>query len=314
VTGPEDRDGWKFGTAGGWTSWVIRLGLTAMICWMTFRKVPLAGIWGAVHKVRPGMAALSVLLFVAGMVAVEAVRFLLAARLLEERQPSLRDWAWLYVESRPFFYLLPASVGTEGMVWRGIRAFRWRHASCGFVVLSTRVWGMGLWALGAALALALAGSRGLMPPQVPAALRHPLPWALLGAVVVAGCAAAPGWLGRRGHLPVRRTRWRATVAIALATAASVAMSSLTADLAAASAGTPLGLIHALGLLAIFNFVMILPVSLGGFGIQEALILQLGLTLGYSAPALLVFSFVIHGQRLVLSALGLALFLRGRVRA
>jgi hypothetical protein len=65
----------------------------------------------------------------------------------------------------------------------------------------------------------------------------------------------------------------------------------------------------MGLLAFFNFAMVLPISLGGFGLQEALVLGLGLPLGYPAPALLAFSILLHCQRLVLSLTGLGAFLR-----
>ena len=68
--------------------------------------------------------------------------------------------------------------------------------------------------------------------------------------------------------------------IAPATAASVLVASLAVKIASLAAGTPLPFHAVLGLMAFFNFAMILPVSLGGFGLQEALVLLLGLPLGY----------------------------------
>ena len=56
--------------------------------------------------------------------------------------------------------------------------------------------------------------------------------------------------------------------------------------------------------------MVLPISLGGFGLQEALVLRLGLPLGFSASHLLVFSALLHLQRVMLALVGGLIFLKG----
>ena len=72
---------------------------------------------------------------------------------------------------------------------------------------------------------------------------------------------------------------------------------------ARSAGLPFDLLTCLGLLAWFNFAMALPISLGGLGLQEALVLRLGLPLGIPAASLLAFSALLHLMRAALAVTG-----------
>jgi uncharacterized membrane protein YbhN (UPF0104 family) len=291
-----------------WVGWVVRLGLTILILWLAMRKVPLAAVPVALKRLNLPLAASSVALFVLGNLLIEPLRLLAAGRLLRERQPRFTQWLNLYAESRPFYYVLPAAAGAEGMVWLRLRQFQWGHASCGFVVFITRLVGVSTWALAAALAVGSPGSAALLA-QAPAFMRSPSLWGTMGALVLVASILAPGWMRRWKHLPVRDQRAKAMTAVVLLSPASAMVNVLAVHAGALAAHTSLGLVETAGLLGFFNFAMILPVSLGGFGLQEALVLGLGLPLGYPAPALLAFSIVMHFQRLALSITGLGAFLR-----
>jgi hypothetical protein len=294
-----------------WLASFVRFALTGLLLWATLHKVPLQGIRAAIARVDPRLTTLSLLFFVAATLLVESARLTFAGLLLRERQPRCRDWLRIFAESRPFYYLLPGAAAAEGMVWVRLRQLRWRHTSCGFVVLSTRIWGVATWGLAAAYALSLPRGTVAILAQVPAWMRAPGTWAA-GAALAAGIALlAPGIMARRSHLEVRSAIALPSLAMAMASAASVAIVTLAVMLAAAAAGTPLPWQSVLGLMAVFNFAMVLPISLGGFGLQEALVLRLGLAYGYSAPALVAFSAILHLQRLALSLVGLAVFLPGR---
>jgi uncharacterized membrane protein YbhN (UPF0104 family) len=293
-----------------WAGWAVRLGLTILILWLAMRKVPLAALPDALKRLDLPLAAGSVALFVLGNLVVESLRLLAAGRLLQEHQPRFTQWLTLFAESRPFYYLLPAAAGAEGMVWIRLRQFQWSHASCGFVVFITRLVGVATWALAAALAMGNPSSAALLA-RAPAFMRSPGLWSAMGALVLLATVLVPGWMSRWKQLPVRDRRAKAMAAVVLLSLTSATVNVLAVHAGALAAHTSLGLTGTAGLLAFFNFAMILPISLGGFGLQEALVLGLGLPLGYTAPALLAFSIVMHFQRLTLSLTGLGAFLRPR---
>lgn len=292
-----------------WAGWALRLSLTGLILWLALRRVPLAAIPGALGRLNLPLALVSVATFLLGNFLVEPLRLMAAGRVLQESQPRFSQWLALYAESRPFFYVLPASAGAEGMVWVRLRRYQWTHASCGFVVFMTRVVGTGTWALGAALALEAHDGCGRLLAQAPGFLRLPAFWGAGGALVLLGALLAPGWMRHWKHLPVVSRRGAPLAGMILLSLASALVNALSVHGAALSAHTSLGMAGAVGFLAFFNFAMILPISLGGFGLQEAMILGLGLPLGYPAPALIAFSIVLHIQRLTLSLIGLGAYLR-----
>lgn len=304
---PEPREpAWK-----PWLLFLLKAGLTALILWLALRRVSILGLQDALLQVRLPWALPSLLLYPLAIVPVEAARYAFAARLLREEQPAFGTWIRLYGESRPFFYLLPAAVGAEGMVWLRLRQFHWRHASCAFVVLLNRLAGVGVWALVAALALRDPDGASRILAQAPAALRSPLPWAALGVAMVAVTGLSAGFFARFRGLPVAPRRAMPLLAMLCLALVSALVSAWSIQAAGLAAQTPLPLLSALGFLALFNFAMVLPISLGGFGVQEALVLALGLPMGYPAPALLAFSAVVHLQRLGLAMGGLVMFLLAR---
>ncbi len=294
-----------------WLFWTLKLGLTGLLLWLALRRVPLAGMREALLRVRRPLAFASTGLYALAVIPIEAARFCFAGKLLREDQPPFRRWVRIYGESRPFFFLLPASVGAEGLVWVRLRQYHWRHGSCGFVVLLTRLVGVGVWALVAALALRFPDGAGRILDQAPALLRRPSPWAGLGLLMLGGALLAPAALRRFKGLAVGPRRAGPLAGMLAFSAASALITGLSVQAAGLAAHTPISLPAALGFMAFFNFAMVLPVSLGGSGLQEALILGLGLPMGYPAPALVAFSAVIHLQRLGLAMVGLAMFLLDR---
>jgi hypothetical protein len=285
--------------------------VTGFLLWAALHRVPMHGIRTALLLVRPWPTLLSLGFFVAGAVLVESTRFACASHLLDERQPRFRDWARFFVESRPFFYLLPASIGTEGMVWARLRQYQWHHVSCGFVVVNTRLWGFAAWAGAAAFALSEPSGAGTLLARAPAWMRAPGIWAAAAVLAAAAAAAVPAAMARWNGLALRRAIGLPNLAMALASSASALIISRAVVMASAAAGTPIPFHAAMGLMAIFNFAMVLPVSLAGFGLQEALVLILGHAYGYQPASLVAFSAILHLQRLALSLPGLGIFLAGR---
>lgn len=294
-----------------WAGWGLRLGITGLLLWLTLRRVPLPGIKAALLQVRPWLAALSVATFLAGSFLLEPIRLALAGHLLEERNPGAWAWVRIFIESRPFYYLLPGALASEGVIWMRLRRLDWRHASCGFVLMSTRVWGVAAWGLLAATSLAIPGGGGAILAQAPPLLRSPALWAGGGMLAVCTALLAPHLAGRFRHLSLRPRTGLTNASLGLLAGGSALVVGFSVFLASRAAGTPLPFHAALGLMAFFNFAMVLPVSLGGFGLQEAMVLLLGTPLGFDPPALIAFSALIHLQRLVLSLVGLGGFLAER---
>lgn len=291
-----------------YVTWVLKLGMTVVITWLALRKVPLGGLKGALAHLAWSWAALSLGVFVLGMTLLESARLYFAGALLREPLPRFRDWVRIYLESRPFYYILPAAVGAEGLVWLRLRQFSWRHASCGFVVLATRIWGMSAWSLVAAYALARPGGFHVVLARTPGWMQGVPFWASAGCALALASLLAPHILAGRRGIALMERRDRTIAAILLTTLGAVLVTGLAVLSASRATGTPLTLEQSLGLMAFFNFAMVLPFSLGGVGLQEALVLFLGLPLGYPPQALVAFSALIHLQRMALCGLGLGVFL------
>jgi uncharacterized membrane protein YbhN (UPF0104 family) len=291
--------------------WTLKLALTGLILWMALRGVSLSGLQEALLRVDRPLALLSVGLFPLLILPIETARFWFTGQLLTEHQPSFRHWFRIYGESRPFFYLLPASVGAEGLMWIRLRNFNWQHGSCGFVILMTRLVGVGIWALAAALALGYSPEVHGILAHAPAALRLPATWGGVGCLILAVALLAPRVLRAFRDLPLGPRRVAPLAGLLAASVVSAIITGLAVRIAGTAAHTPVTLFSALGFVAFFNFAMVLPISLGGFGVQEALMLAFGLPMGYPPPALLAFSAVIHLQRMMVSSVGLAMFLSDR---
>jgi uncharacterized membrane protein YbhN (UPF0104 family) len=301
-------------SAKRWGPWVFKAGATVVITWMALRGIPLGSIRSGFTHLDLTWAGLSVAVIILGLAPVEAARLRCAGALLAEDQPGFARWFEIFLSSRPFFYILPAAVGAEAMVWARLRQFRWDHRSCGFVVLATRIWGMSAWSLAAALALGQFPGFGPILARAPLWAQQSGFWMAAGGTLAAASILLPVFLAGRQGVGFAPRGWKGALAIVAATLTSVLATSLSAQLASWAAGTPFTFIQSMGLLAFFNFSMVLPISLGGLGLQEALILFLGVPMGYRPEALVAFSVLLHLQRLALCGLGLGVFLTVRRNA
>lgn len=296
-----------------WKAWLalpVKMTLTGLMLWVSIHKIPLRGIGNAIHHINLQQAILSAGVFLVGTLVLESARLALAGTLLAERQPSYFDWLRIFAESRSCFYLLPGAAAADGMVWFRLRQYHWRHRSCGFVLLSTKAWGVAFWGLAAAYSLTFPQGTVTVLRQFPHWLRLPQPWAAGAALAVVVIFLGPAILNKMKYLPLVPATLLTSLAMALAAALTILFGGITASMASSAAGTPIPIYAGLGLMALFNFAMILPISFGGLGLQEALVLLLGASFGYPAAALIAFSIVIHAQRLILTLVGLGIFLAG----
>jgi len=292
--------------AGTWRKILLealKVAGTAFLLWFAFRKVPAGTFARAAQGENWSLALASLGVYGLGMSLVEASRYLILARALRSAEDDLplREWVALYLESRPWVYLLPASAGAEAVLWRGLRGHRWTHRQCGALVLGTRVIGLGIWVLLLGVALGLAPSVPGLILELPRALKGGWAWGALGAAIVAvSILAIPLFAGEKGR------RFPAGPML-LAVAAGVVSAAVVCAallLGAASAGLHLTFLEAAGFTAVLNIGMVLPISLAGLGLQEALLLRLGAGLATFAPApLMALSAILHLQRLGLALLG-----------
>lgn len=265
-------------------------------------------------RVDLGWALGSVVAYTVLVAVVESLRFALAARMIQAPQPGFASWVRTTLESRAFMYALPASAGSDGVVWLRLRGLGWSHSSCAYVLLFTRVLGVGVWALAGAASLSLSPPMSTLLLRAPPLLRDPMGWAGAGLLAIGAVLLTPILLPRfrqLDHAPNGLPRFLAALSLAVVSAAVNAAGVMAA---AKAAHAPLSFDQALGLMAFFNFAMILPISLGGFGLQEALFLMFGSLAGFSAPAMFVCSALVHCQRLGLAATGVFAFLMGRTPA
>lgn len=240
------------------------------------------------------------------MMTVEAGRLWSTGRMLKEQQPGFGAWVQMFIETRPFLYLLPASLGTEGMLWVRLRRSAWTHVSCGFVLFLTRMVGMGMWACAAGWALS--SPSGIRLPMTIQGFQSPTIWWIGGITALVASAFIPLLLERYKGLALRDGAFLAFATLQVFSLASLLLNTGMVYWAGRAAHLPITPLSTLGLLALLNFAMVLPISIGGFGLQETLLLAVGLPLGFAVPALLAFSTLIHAQRLGLILAGVPFFL------
>lgn len=298
---------WK--SWGNRASWILKLGSTVLLLFLAFRKVPLHDLAGAWTRLHSGWAIAAVLAYLPLSVGAESVRLWAAGRRVASPYLHLYEWSAAFLESRPWFYLLPASAGADAVIWYRLRKCGWSHGECGFTVISVRLWGLALWALIAGLTLALVPESRTILSGIP---RWGSSWPLWlggGCLALITCVIAPHWLAQKQHIGLRNLPFTDPLVHLLLAIISAFVTGGCVWMAAWAAGLPFSLPACLGLLAWLNFAMALPISLGGLGLQEALVLRLGLPMGLPAATLLAFSAIVHLMRATLAlAGGLAIFL------
>ncbi|HJV21895.1 MAG TPA: lysylphosphatidylglycerol synthase domain-containing protein [Holophagaceae bacterium] len=291
--------------------WAVKLALTALLLGLAFRGIPKGALLGALGRIHWPLTLAAISLYGLASIPLDALRLHGIASQLEDPEQNLGEWIRLYLESRPFFYLLPAAAGADGLIWYRLKDRLWSHRDCGLLLLLNRTWGIGVWAMAGALSLLLGKESAAILRGAPAWLLHSGFWGALGLSACVISAWGPSALGLRREFSLRPFRLSRVATVLTATATSALLQGLSVHWAARAAGIPLPFGACLGLLAWFNFAMVLPISLGGLGLQEALVLRLASPLGLATAPLLVFSVLVHLLRLTLVALGAATYLRGR---
>ena len=186
-----------------WLAWAMKAFLSLFLLWITLRKVPLQGIKAAAFQVHAGQAAL-LNPGPPGRVLVLGTHppgpgWATAAR--KGNPGSWNGWRF-FLESRPFFHLLPGAVASEGMVWLRLRRFQWRHFSCGFVLANTRIWGVAAWGSCAAYALTYSSGARILA-HAPNWLSTPALWACGALLAAAVAMIAPRFVKHGNSAPVK---------------------------------------------------------------------------------------------------------------
>lgn len=281
-------------------SWFLKLGFTLLLLFLAFRKVPiheLVKTWAHLH---PNWAITAVLAYLPLCVSAESLRLWASGRRVASPPLHIREWCSAYLESRPWFYLLPAAAGADGVIWYHLRSRGWQHGGCGYTVISVRLWGLAFWALVAGLTLRSVPEIYNILTGIPGWLTSWPLWFFGGCAALALCTATPHWLAHKAHINLQRIPPTDPALHLLLALNSALVTGMCVWMGAKAAGLPFSLPVCLGLLAWLNFAMALPISLGGLGLQEALVLRLGMPMGLPAASLLAFSAIIHLMRIVLA--------------
>lgn len=284
----------KFKRLLPWIEGALSAGLMAwaasMVPWrdMRFPSWSLAsGLWALVSVAGASSAT----------AFYEAWRLQLAARGLQEnKQVPLLQMMALQLRSRPWAILMPGSLASDGYLALIFPDHMVRGKVMVRALLAQRAWGLAGWCAAMAGLLGFRvhlfnGTGGL------GIWMHPSIWAIGAASCLAG-----GQLLWPGRMP-----WR-LILVSLGSPLASAPWLAAADYAA---GTGLGLPFMIGFQALMMVGIALPISLGGLGLQEYLLLRLSPGPPEQTARLLAFSLLLHLHRLVPAAAGAALSLRGR---
>lgn len=235
------------------------------------------------------MGLLALLTYGPVLVSIEGVRYWTEARRQGILDISCLDWCTVFLRSRPWAYLLPISVaGEAAMLLHGKQTSR----SAIRTLVSVRLLGLFLWALWCGAASSQAAVFPLLN-HLPPPIASGEFWMSLGGIGL--CCFLIYERANKRPFPI--------VSIALALASTILV-ALTTKLAAAATGVNLGLLDILGFLALLNFALVLPISLGGIGVQEGILLIMNANAGIPAESLLAFSLLLHLQRIVLASIGI----------
>jgi hypothetical protein len=291
-----------------WGLYLLKLAISLLLVWIVLSHVEFQAIQMAARSVRIASALGSALFFSLGTLLAEAWRLQVAGSLVAERTLPFPKWFFMLLATRPWVYLLPAGIGAEGALWWKLRQEGWQHGGCAYVVLSTRILGVAFWALAIAAGLTFSSFGPASGGLLPAFLRGPLPWIALGLGLMGAVQLVKHLPRISGQVQFTRAGARTWLRLALATCAVGAVCCLSFLWAARSAGLQVSLGFSAGVLGLVYFGMALPVSLAGLGLQEAIVLLVGRKAGIADAQLLAICGVLHLQRGMLSALGLAAFL------
>lgn len=287
----------------------------AILAWLASR-VDLSAVAGQLLAARAAPLALGFALFLLG-VAMGGLRWWMALRGIGEAARPGTAVALFWI-GMAFSQVVPATAGDGLRVWLGTRQ-GWRLGpALASVLLERLAMLLTLLALVVAteplLARRLGYEGGLLPP---AALL------LAGLAGVAGLLTldrlAARWRHRRAvdalarlalsSRTLLRSRWAPPLA-ALTLAAQLNL-ALAGWCLSTSLGLPLSLLDNLLLIPLVILATVAPISVGGWGLREGLVVALLGHVGIAAPDALAYSFLLGAANVATSLPGLALWLARR---
>ncbi|HRE19033.1 MAG TPA: lysylphosphatidylglycerol synthase domain-containing protein [Rhodocyclaceae bacterium] len=244
----------------------------------------------------PLLALISLPVYALLLSAIEGARYCAEAQRQGITARGFLFWTSAFVTSRPWAFLLPMAIAAEAAMYLGGKGDGCDSRPMVRVLVSVRLIGLLVWAFLCGLSL---------NPSVATPMAMSL-HAYLPGGVVSFCIAGGGLLG---FFIFERTQGRRMpwASVLLAVCSAVLLSAV-AFLSARAMGIGLGFLAVMGFLGLLNFAMVLPISVGGLGVQEALLFQLFATSGVPAEQLLMFSILLHVQRIALALVGAALHL------
>lgn len=266
------------------------LGSVLILAW-ALESLPGPVLLNVGYVVSPVLAVFSSLLYLAVLSCMEGWRYWVEARRQGIEAQGLAYWTRAFMRSRPWVFLLPVAIAAEAAMYLGGKSAGCKSRPMIRTLVGVRLLGLLIWVMLCGLSLD--------SPAV-AALLHTLP------VIVSNSSVWLGFsiLGIVIFLAFERRQGRSMPwkSIGLALLSAVLLSGVT-ELSAVAAGVPLSMMEVIGFLGLLNFALVLPISLGGLGIQEALLLNMCSQTGAQAEQILTLSILLHLQRIFLALIG-----------
>jgi len=292
-------------THRNWFLWGLKACLSTLLLLWALHKVPMANLLEALRTAHPAWVLASLLVFLGGIGLFDAFRLSASGSLVMDPSPPLGRWVLLNLTSRAFLYLLPSGVGQEGYLWLKLRNYGWKHGSCAFVVVLIRTTGLAFWCLALANALRSPAFQQSTLWVLRGNLSRPGAWAGAGALLFSVSLLLPFILGRLGRLEGYSSSVKAWAVLLLSTVGTAFTCAAAFELAGRAFGISFGLAQAAGCTTLLFVGMVLPISLGGIGVQEGILLMVGKGLGMPPGAVLGLSCILHLQRLAMTLLGIS---------
>lgn len=276
------------------TLWVCRCVGSLVLLYLVLQAVPFQWTTLSDGLRYPLLACAALLVYGPALAAIEGARYWCEARRQGLDEVSFLKWARIFVCSRPWAYVVPIGVAGEVAMLMTGRRDGWDPRQAFRVLLFVRLTGLLAWAIWCGVASGQAANSSLFA-HLPYPLAQPVFWYGLGVV---GLFFFIGheWLNERP----------APIASIALTFGSNALGAATTYLAAVATGIQMNILEILGFLGILNFALVLPVSLGGIGVQEAILFAMMKDANVPLVSLMTFSTLLHLQRLLLAAVGAVL--------
>lgn len=266
------------------------LGSVLILAW-ALESLPGPVLLNVGYVASPALAVFSSLLYLAVLSGMEGWRYWVEARRQGIEAQGLAYWTRAFMRSRPWVFLLPVAIAAEAAMYLGGKNAGCESRPMIRVLVDVRLMGLLIWALLCGLSLNSPAATTLFQ-TLPVLVSNASVW--LGFSIV-GIVIFLAFERRQG----RAMPWKS---VGLAFLSALLLSGVT-ELSAVAAGVPLSMIEVIAFLAILNFALVLPISLGGLGIQEALLFHMCSQTGAHAEQILTLSILLHLQRVLLALIG-----------